>query len=459
MNIKILNCIKKVIAALAVLVICSPHAAYAFSFRPTYQEGQIKDVKSLIQRFIDLSSDTRESKTKLKELFNFLKNFTPTGSDQEDLFKIKNYIRNNIPEGDIKDKLLRTTDTYALLAASGNSGFSIGALIGSLMSILSPIVDALMGILSGNSIAAEPKDANIVATTAGEFTDGAYEVNLHANVYINPNDKEGKWALVIHPFLMSGKTMANAVGPMYYENGYNVLAIDLRGFGDSEGTVALGFLEALDAYDWLVYMNSSEFQKQYNVDVNKIIVHGTSLGAATTNFLSGIDKFIANGPVKMNDLKSLPELKVIGLVEDCGYKDMEQFAAKDFIISLGMGLTEDTFDYYGNAINSLKHCELPMLIIHGDADTMVDYKENAPIIAETVKDSELVTIKGGAHALIMIGHNEEYEKAVANFRTKLENGYAPDINNSEPEQENNTEKDTNFLKGLLEALRVYRKNM
>lgn len=451
MNSKILNHIKKVIAALAVVVICSPHAAYAFSWGNRYQETQQKEEKSLIQRLIDLFSDTDELKAKLKELFDFLKNFTSTGSEQQDLFLIRDYIKTNIPEGDTKDKLLRETDTYALLASSGNSGFSIGSLIGSLMSILSPVVDTLMGVLGGNSIDAEAKDANIVATTAGEFTDGEYEVNLHANVYINPKDTEGKWALVIHPFLMSGKTMANAVGPMYYENGYNVLAIDLRGFGDSEGTVALGFLESLDAYDWLVYMNSAEFKKQYNVDVNKIIVHGTSLGGATTNFLSGIDKFIANGPVKMKELKSLPELKVIGLVEDCGYKDMEQFAGKDFIISLGMGLTEDTFDYYGNAINSLKHCELPMLIIHGDADTMVKYEDNAPVIAKTVKDSKLVTIDGGAHAIVMMGSNEEYEEAVDSFRTRLENGEGPDENDyTDDSADDEEEKD--FITKLLEKI-------
>ena len=442
MNSKILNHIKKVIAALAVIVICSPHAAYAMSWynrNPNYKQDQKQDQskqeKNLIDKLIELLSNTDELKSKLKELYNFLKNFISTGSNVEDAFRIRSYINTNIPEGDTKDELLRTTDTYVLLASSGNSGFSIGSLIGSLMSILSPVVDTLMGVLGGNSIDAEAISVNIESTTASQFTDGKYKVNLHANVYINPKDTEGKWALVIHPFLMSGKTMANAVGSIYYEKGYNVFAIDLRGFGDSEGTVALGFLEALDAYDWLVYMNN-EFKRDHDVKVNEIIVHGTSLGAATTNFLSGIDGMLADkdAPKKMDLKYSLTDLNVIRLVEDCGYKDMEQFAEKDFIISLGMGLDEDNFDYYSNAINSLKYCEIPMLIIHGDADTMVDYYENAPVIAETVKDSRLVTIDGGAHALIMMGNNKEYVNAVNEF---IEKGSAYEGEKPQDKEEKN----------------------
>ena len=62
-----------------------------------------------------------------------------------------------------------------------------------------------------------------------------------------------------------------------------------------------------------------------------------------------------------------------------------------------------------------------MLIIHGDADTMVDYEKNAPVIRDTVNNNEyggsaeLVTISGGAHALIIMGDNETYANAVNKF--------------------------------------------
>jgi len=318
-----------------------------------------------------------------------------------------------LPAGAERAQVLATIDSFSLLSGSGNSGLNLGSLVKVLINLVSSLVDGVIGLIGGDGIPVEAIDINITSNTVANFAGDDYKVDLHANIYKNKQNTN-KWALVIHPFMMSGKTMANAVGSLYYEKGYNVLAIDLRGFGDSDGSVALGLLESLDAYDWLVKMNED---KATFGEIDHIIVHGTSLGAATTNFLSGIDQFMANGPKAMS-LKSLKQLKVAALVEDCGYKDMEQFAPKSFILSLGVGLTDDNFEYYSNALNSLKYCELPMLIIHSDADTMVNYKDNAPVIKDTVNSStrggsaELVTIKGGAHALIIMGDNDTYTNAV-----------------------------------------------
>jgi len=320
--------------------------------------------------------------------------------------------------GVIKTQLASVTDSFARSSANGSSGLNIGSLLNVLIGLLSSLVDGLVGLIGGNELkGVTAENISITATTAEKFASG-YGVKLHGNIYRNKNATENKWALVIHPFMMSGKTMANAVGTYYYNKGYNILAIDLRGFGDSKGSVALGFLESLDAYDWLVEMNQNTetFGK-----IDHIIVHGTSLGGATTNFLSGINGFMANGPKKM-ELQSLKDLNVRGLVEDCGYKNMEQFADKSFIMSLGVGLsTDEEFAYYGNALHSLQYCELPLLTIHGDADTMVKYNENAPYICNQVNSNnyggsaKLVTISGGAHALIIMGNNGTYETAVNDF--------------------------------------------
>ena len=446
MSSKIFNHIKKVIVAMAIVVICSPHAAYAFSFGSSSNDGT-SFIQSLINKLFKIEQKEEveyitpeEALEKLQALKNV------ENVELDDIYAILNQMES----GSAKNQLIGTVDTFAVTASSESSGFSIGSLLNILIGLLSSLVDGLVGLIGGDALPVEATDITITATTAGKFADG-YGVTLNANVYKNEK-ASNKWALLIHPFMMSGETMANAVGPYYYEAGYNILAIDLRGFGDSEGSVALGFLESLDAYDWLVEMNTN---KAVFGDIDHIIVHGTSLGAATTNFLSGIDKFMANGPQAM-DLKSLPELKVVGLVEDCGYKNMEQFAKKDFIMSLGIGLTEDNFDYYSNALNSLKHCELPMLIIHGDADTMVDYEENAPVIAETVKDSTLVTIDGGAHALIIMGSNDTYADAVNKFIDKCATADRNEVTNDIP-VDNNTadeavQEESSFLTNLINKL-------
>ena len=195
-------------------------------------------------------------------------------------------------------------------------------------------------------------------------------------------------------------------------------------------------------------------------------MHGISLGAATTNYLSGIDGFINNGPTKIEtEIKSIRELKVIGLIEDCGYVDMTEFADKETVMSYS-GLEEENFDYYSKATNSLKYCDLPMLIIHGTGDTTVD-PENAETIKNTVKgDVEVWMVDGGAHAFIIMGNNkDEYKEHVQTFidkyekdikEIKIEVSYKPEVlyedeaTSEEPKVEQNNDKEfVNMIKRLL----------
>ena len=53
MNSKIFNHIKKVIVAMAIVVICSPHAAYAFSFGSSSNDGT-SFIQSLINKLFKI---------------------------------------------------------------------------------------------------------------------------------------------------------------------------------------------------------------------------------------------------------------------------------------------------------------------------------------------------------------------------------------------------------------------
>lgn len=418
MNNKIFNSIKKVVAILMIIMMCSTNVAYGFPIGSKFKANPKEQTNVIVLFFNKIFSFFEQfwkGEYELEDFLDDLKDMDAKGAQNVKLEDIT-ALANKLPDGTEKRQIQKTINTYSVLAKNEKSGLNIGSLVKTLIKLVSSLVDGLIGLIGGDGIAVQSTDITINSNTASIFAGKEYDAKLHANIYKN-KQKTNKWVVLIHPFMMSGKTMANAVGPFYYEKGYNILAIDLRGFGESEGSVALGLLESLDAYDWLVKMN--EDTKTFG-EIDHIIVHGTSLGAATTNFLSGIDQFMANG-LQGKQLKSLKELKVKALVEDCGYKDMEQFADKNFIMSLGVGLTDDNFAYYSDATNSLKHCELPMLIIHGDADTMVNYKNNAPVIKDTVNRStrggsaQLVTIKGGAHALIIMGSNDTYAKAVNDF--------------------------------------------
>lgn len=444
MSSKSLNHIKKIIVMLTIIIMCSPSMAHAISFGTgSSSTGGFSSFFSKIFNF---------NKYDMGDLKLDLGNMKDTGNF--DMSKISGLI-GKLPNSEDKNMLEGIMDKFKEIFPSGNTTDK------SESGLLDTLLGAVTGLLggSGGELAVEPTSINIDAKTAVEFAGNDYKAKLHARVYMN-DENSGKWAVLIHPFLLNGKMMANTVGPFYYDLGYNILAVDLRGFGDSEGSVALGLLESLDLYDWL-----NELNNKYKTE--EVVVHGISLGAATTNFLSGIDGMMNNGPVKLNtQLKSIKELHVKALVEDCGYVKMEDFAGETFLNILGVGIPKGHFDYYSNATNSLKYCDIPMLIIHGTSDTTVK-PENADTVKNTVKGPvEQWKVSGGAHAFIIMGSNKaEYQNKVQNFvqnntdtstttkpSTPSNPTTTPDI-----EEEKQEETKGGFLQKILSIFKGFRK--
>lgn len=158
--------------------------------------------------------------------------------------------------------------------------------------------------LSSNTV------CNTVADKEKYCLDGNSK-KLSANVYVKKPDS-GKWVVVVHPFMTNGELMYNAVGSFYSNADYNVLAPDLRGFGNSDGSVAMGYLESLDIYDWIKDLNQNYKNYGVNIAPDTIIVHGISLGGATTVQLA------TNTDINGN----FDNLHIKGFVDDCGYTSM-----------------------------------------------------------------------------------------------------------------------------------------
>lgn len=447
MNKKFLSIIAKVIVILAILMLCTYSSVSAFSFG--FKRIDYSSIREKLEEYYNNKNEVKpETKPDKEETEEY--DLTALKKDLEVMRSSGDYDINDI-SGAI-DKLPQSEER-TILNAIKEMFVKLQERLEKidLKSLLDKLLDAITSLMGGGSSSSLPVEAtsiNMTSVTAGEFAGEDYEVELHANIYKhvdeNGNEDSDKWALLIHPFMLSGDMIASKVGPYYYEKGYNIIAPDLRSFGDSEGEVALGFLESLDIYDWLELLNEDYAPSQ-------VIVHGISLGGATTNFLSGIDEFIANGPTKIDkDLKSLRELNVVGLVEDCGYTNMTEFAGESFLLNLNIGLTEENFDYYSDATNSLKYCDIPMLVIHGSNDTTVD-PENAETVANTVNGYvETWIIDGGPHAGIIIGMNgEAYKEHVQSFIDKVNNGdlTMPD----EPEVEEPVEEETS-RGGLIERI-------
>jgi len=131
--------------------------------------------------------------------------------------------------------------------------------------------------------------------------------NLKGYVYISSSSSK-KWVVLLHGNAGSGKIIYNQIGAMYVAKGYNILAPDLRGSGKSGGVNSWSYLESLDTYDWIKWLNE-------NYSVDTLVIHGVSLGA-------NIGMQLITNPNYADVLRNQYHFK--GIVEDSGYVSLTE---------------------------------------------------------------------------------------------------------------------------------------
>lgn len=213
---------------------------------------------------------------------------------------------------------------YILSILNTDASGSVESLISKLTQETNNIMD---DVLNGDIISIE--DSNVMRNSLSlksntvcaedDIEEKFCVENLNARTYI-VDENSDKWAVIIHPFMTSGSIMYMAVGDMYTSQGFNVIAPNLRGFGGSSGSVAMGYLESLDIYDWIKDLNENFSRYGVSKAPKTIVVHGMSLGAATTIQLATNPDIAA--ATKEPYTKNLTQLNVKGFVDDCGYTSM-----------------------------------------------------------------------------------------------------------------------------------------
>lgn len=193
------------------------------------------------------------------------------------------------------------------------------------------------------------------------------------------------------------------------EAGHNVLLIDQRCHGKSEGhTITFGILERQDVQGWIRYAN----ERFGNVP---IILCGVSMGAATVLMVSGME---------------LPE-NVKGVIADCPYDAPSNIIKKVLGQDMGMpvgivyplirmgGRLYGKFDLDKDSpVEAVKRANVPILLIHGDDDRFVPYDMSKNIYAAIQEKITFHTISNAGHALNYVTAPEEYKAAVLEFFEK-----------------------------------------
>lgn len=229
---------------------------------------------------------------------------------------------------------------------------------------------------------------------------------LHA-IFASAAKPTDKTAVIVHGYTDNAIRML-MIGYLYNNDlNYNILLPDLQDNGLSEGpAIQMGWKDRLDVLNWMNIANDI-FGKR-----TQMVVHGISMGAATTMMVSGEAQ--------------QPFVKCF--VEDCGYTsvwDEFSFQLKDMF-----GLPEFPLMYttswlcnakYGwnfqeaSSLEQVKKCSLPMFFIHGDADTYVPTRMVYPLYEAKSEPKELWIVPGATHAMSYKDYPQEYTERVKKF--------------------------------------------
>lgn len=234
-------------------------------------------------------------------------------------------------------------------------------------------------------------------------------LRAHA-VCIKSRKAEGRTAVVVHGYTNNSIDMLHIARIYNKEMHYNVVLPDLHGHGLSQGDdIQMGWFDRLDVLKWIDLA-----PKMFSTvgDSMRLVVHGISMGAATTMCVSG---------------EHTPDY-VKCFVEDCGYTSAwdefahelrGRFSLPEFpLLYTASWLTQAKYGWSFKEASPLKQvakCKKPMFFIHGDKDTFVPTWMVYPLYEAKPQPKQLWIASGSEHAFAYRDHREVYIKKVEAF--------------------------------------------
>ena len=234
-------------------------------------------------------------------------------------------------------------------------------------------------------------------------------IRLHG-FYVKASVPTQQTAVIVHGYTDNAIRMM-MIGYMYNQDlGFNILLPDLRYSGLSEGNhLQMGWFDRKDVAQWINLLPT------LFGDSIEVVVHGISMGAATTMMLAGDPQ---------------PEY-IKCFVEDCGYTSVwdefknelkEQFNLPAFpllhISNLICKLRHGWSFTEASALKQVTKCKRPMLFIHGENDTFVPTNMFYPLYEAKPQPKELWLVPSEGHARSYHNFPKEYTEKVREFITK-----------------------------------------
>lgn len=230
-------------------------------------------------------------------------------------------------------------------------------------------------------------------------------LKLHATFF--PCEGSKKVVICFHGYTSHGLKDYTTLAVFYLNNGYNLLIVDERAHGQSEGKyIGFGCLDRQDASVWIDYMI-----EKLGEDC-KILLHGDSMGGATVLMTTGL---------------ALP-VQVKAAVSDCAFtsaKEVFTHVLKTryhlpptpiMQIANQMGKKKAGYGFDDcNARREVTKSTIPILFIHGEADDFVPCSMAYEIYNACRSKKKLVIVEGAGHVESCYMNPDLYEGAIKEF--------------------------------------------
>lgn len=235
-------------------------------------------------------------------------------------------------------------------------------------------------------------------------------IRLHG-CYVEKFLDSNRTALIVHGYTCALAWSAQFMD-MFIQQNFNVLLIDQRRHGQSEGKhTTFGYKEKYDIQAWVDWVIS---RKGKNCVIG---LHGQSLGGGTVLEYAAIRR---------------PQVRFI--IADCPYSDLTELIRYQVtrvkqmpawpIMTLINRLLQRKAGFRMEQVSPLrimKTCTLPVLLIHGKNDQLVPTWMSERLHEANRKVSDLLLIEGAGHGTSYCMNQTQYRQGVTEFIRKTAN--------------------------------------
>ncbi len=224
------------------------------------------------------------------------------------------------------------------------------------------------------------------------------------------NGDSKKTIILFHGYHSRGVNDFGCVADFYFGLGYNMLLIDQRAHGESEGRfITFGVKERYDCRSWIEYVNSRIG------DDGDVFIDGISMGGVTVLMACGLE---------------LPS-NVRGVIADCPftspYDIFCHILARNYHLPpFPLIYTTDLMSRLvagfafkeASTVEAMENNKLPIIFVHGEADDFVPTYMSKKTYEACTSEKYIMTVPGADHGMSYLMDMENAQAKLKEFLSK-----------------------------------------